>query len=345
MKKTLALIIISQMTVYAGQPESKERTPVDSLPAHISQITQFGQRADWSHGGERILFVEKTFGDVYEIELATGQIRPLTHHYYHEGYTRALYLSTGDILLSGSQGFNSGDPLASRFKTAELWVLSKELNQPPTRLGEYCWEGPAVSRTQLRIAWSANHDHRDLPDGTWQLWTGEIDYREGVPQLINKRMVLDNRNLDHPSVLEPQNFRPPEEKELIVQISSWGELGTEVMGLDLESGSLTNYSQFSSYDEPEGIFPHGTHTLVESNNHIPEDNRGIDIYRLALDGSRRMERLTFFTEQGAYKATNPVVSDDGRYMAFQFARRGDMAGIGRGLLLFDFDAYERRRSQ
>ena len=42
-------------------------------------------------------FIEKTFGDVYEIELKTKITRPLTHHYFHEGYTRALYLSNGDI--------------------------------------------------------------------------------------------------------------------------------------------------------------------------------------------------------------------------------------------------------
>jgi hypothetical protein len=58
-----------------------------------------------------------------------------------------------------------------------------------------------------------------------------------------------------------------------------------------------------------------------------------------------MERLTFFTEHDEFKATNPVVSDDGRFMAFQIARRGDMAGIGRGILIFDFDAYEEYRRQ
>ncbi|MBA7575958.1 hypothetical protein ES708_17794 [subsurface metagenome] len=31
------------------------------LPPHIKQITSFGQRAEWSHDGERILFIEKNF--------------------------------------------------------------------------------------------------------------------------------------------------------------------------------------------------------------------------------------------------------------------------------------------
>ena len=50
--------------------------PADRLPPHIKRITWFGERADFSHDGKRILFVEKTFGDVFEAEIATGVIRP-----------------------------------------------------------------------------------------------------------------------------------------------------------------------------------------------------------------------------------------------------------------------------
>jgi hypothetical protein len=37
-----------------------------------------------------------------------------------------------------------------------------------------------------------------------------------------------------------------------------------------------------------------------------------------------------------YRASNPVVSDDGRYMAFQMGRSGVAAGIGYGIFLYDF---------
>jgi hypothetical protein len=36
------------------------------------------------------------------------------------------------------------------------------------------------------------------------------------------------------------------------------------------------------------------------------------------------------------------MSDDGRFMAFQVAIEGEAAGIGHGILLFDFDKFERR---
>jgi len=54
-------------------------------------------------------------------------------------------------------------------------------------------------------------------------------------------------------------------------------------------------------------------------------------------------KVAFFAEYPGYKASNPVVSDDGRYIAFQVAKRGDMAGVGRGILIFDLKMYERSK--
>ena len=101
------------------------------FPLYIERLTHFGERPDWSPDGKRLLFLEKMYGDVFEIELATGVIRPLTHHYFHNGYTRALYLANGDILLSGSKAFNPEAPHDSRFRTPELWVLNKSLDKTP----------------------------------------------------------------------------------------------------------------------------------------------------------------------------------------------------------------------
>jgi hypothetical protein len=328
-----------------GQPTSEKNvSPVDNLPPHITRLTHFGERADWSGGGKRIMFVEKTFGDVYEIELATKIIRPLTHHYFHEGYTRALYLSNGDILLSGAREFSATDPWPSRNDKAELWVLKKDLSSPPVPLGERCSEGPAVSRRRLRIAWTIDHgDYPDrLPEGTSQIWMADITYEEGTPKLTGKKKILDNRDLRFQAGLETQNFRPPDEREVI--FSAYGYQGTEVMGLNLDTGEVINYSTArEQYDEPEGIFPDGQYTLVECDRHNPKGSQYIDVYKLALDGSGKSERLTFFNDYPDYKASNPVVSDDGRFMAFQFAKVGDPAGVGRGILIYDFSKMGGRR--
>lgn len=324
-------IIFSQFNPKEGQ------NPADNLPEYIIRLTYFGQRADWSHDGKRILFLEKTFGDVYEIEVSTKIIRPITHHYYHEGYTRALYLPNGDILLSGANKFDAEDPLPSRHTEAELWVLDNSLTKPPVPIGEKCSEGPAVSRKKMRIAWTV--DHGDYPErlekGAAQIWMADILYEGDLPKLVNKKLILDNRKLPFKTGLETQNFRPLDESELI--FSAYGYQGTEVMGLDLETGKVTNYSESpNQYDEPEGIFPDGQYTLVECDRQNPKGSQYIDIWKLRLDGSHHLDRITYFNDYPGFKATNPVVSDDGRFMAFQMAKVGDMAGVGRGLFIYDF---------
>lgn len=67
--------------------------PAENLPSHIRRLTHFGQRGNWSHDGKKILFLERTYGDVYELTLETGVIQPVTHHFYHEGFVRANYLT------------------------------------------------------------------------------------------------------------------------------------------------------------------------------------------------------------------------------------------------------------
>ncbi len=311
------------------------RSPLDELPPYIRQVTHFGQRADWSHDGKRILFLERTFGDVFEVAVDTGAIHPMTHHYHHEGYTRALYLANGDILLSGAREFDAKNPWASRSeKNAELWVLKKDLSGPPVPLGEKCMEGPAVSRKNMRIAWTQKK----------QFYLADVVYVDGVAQLANKKQI--KRLTPFKTGYESQNLRPPDEKELI--FSAYGYQGTEVAGVDLETGKVVNYSNApGQYDEPEGIFPDGKHTLVEGNRHLPKaERRGsgrIDIYKLALDGSGKLERITHFASYPDYKSSNPVVSDDGKYMAFQCARRGAKAGVGIGILVFDLKMYERMK--
>jgi Tol biopolymer transport system component len=244
-----------------------------------------------------------------------------------------LYLANGDILLSGARKFDAQKPWDSRSEAnAELWVLKKDLSGPPVPLREKCSEGPAVSRKNMRIAWTQGN----------AMYTGDIVYEAGKPRLSDRKKILDAKDLPFKCGLETQSLRPPDEKELI--FSAYNYQKTEVMGVDLQSGKVTNYSNApEQYDEPEGIFPDGKHTLVECDRHDPKGSAHIDLYKLALDGSGRSERLTFFNDYPGYKASNPVVSDDGRFMAFQFARQSDPAGVGRGILVFDLEMYERTK--
>ncbi len=139
----------------------------DNFPPYIRRLTQFGERADWSHDGQRILFIEKTFGDVFEIEVATGVIRPMTRHYVHKGYARALYLSNGDILLSGSRSFSAENPVEARFRTAELWVLSRALDRPAVPLGGMAL---TLAYSHARVSEHVGEPGREVPSARGRVW-------------------------------------------------------------------------------------------------------------------------------------------------------------------------------
>ena len=331
-----ALVVGISSTVAAPQTGD---SPVDHLPPHIARLTSFGERADWSHDGKKILFLSKTFGDAMEIDVATHAIRNLTAHYPHYGYTRALYLSNGDILLSGPESFDAKKPGEAR-SSCFLYVLDKSLTKPPAPLGALCSEGPAVSRRRMHIAWAQRADQpsSNLPPGSSQIQEADIVYENGMPKLASQRIVLDSGELPFRCTLETQNFRPPDEKELTFSAYKVGGDGCEVCGVDIATKKVTKYTDSpDEYDEPEGIFPDGQSTLVEGDRQNHQGSGHVDLWKLALDGSGQYERLTYFSDYPGYKASNPVVSDDGRFIAFQMAKSGDAAGVGHGIFIFDVE--------
>lgn len=340
-------VLFAMLFGIALLPSAQEQaSPLEHLPSYIQQVTHFGQRADWSHDGERVLFIEKTFGDVFEVHLATGEIKPMTHHFFHEGFVRALYLSNGDILLSGAKNFNAEDPWKSRdARNTELWVLKKDLSGPPVALGIHCKEGPAVSRTNMQIAWSLGST----------IYTGTIGYEKGKAKLLKWTPLFSSAEMPSPVKgwnIETQNFRPGQENELIFYAFG-GNFGyqAEVMGYNIEEKKFINYSKSeNTYDEAEGTFPDGQQILIESNRHRT-DYKGmkefltLDIYLLPLNESGEVERMTYFNDNPNYKASNPVVSDDGKWVAFQYAHVEDKAGIGRGILVLDVEKWHKKKER
>jgi hypothetical protein len=335
---SLQLILIHSVlivTAFAAEKSPPGDNPEEHLAPGMTRVTHFGERADWSHDGHKILFLEKTYGDVFEVDLATKIIRPITHHYYHLGYTRALYLQNGDILLSGPEAFDPKNPHASRVQCF-LYVLDKSLNKPPTALGTKCSEGPAVSRKRMHIAWT--HVSAEYPDematGSSRMLEADIVYEGGQPKLSGQRTIVDSRDLPFKCTMETQNFRQPDERELT--FSAYGHQGTDVCGIDLTSKKVVNYSNApGQYDEPEGVFPDGQFTLVECDRQNHRGSGHVDLWKLKLDGSGQLERLTFFSDYPGYKASNGVISDDGRYLAFQSARATEQAGVGHGIFILD----------
>ena len=68
--------------------------------------------------------MEKSFGDAYEVDVATRVIRLLTH-YAHPGFLRVQYLPNGDYFLIGARTFT--DISTTRSRDQEMWILKARL--------------------------------------------------------------------------------------------------------------------------------------------------------------------------------------------------------------------------
>ena len=185
------------------------------------------------------------------------------------------------------------------------------------------------------VASSRQYPER-VPENVTQIWTAEVRIGDSDASLVNKQLVHEEKWPD--CWLEAQDFRN-RDREVIFSCYQ-PENKSEVMGVDLVTGKVTNYSKTPDvYDEPEGIFPDGEYTLVESDKQNNLGDHYIDIWKLRLDGSGKdFARLTSFSDYPGYKASNPVVSPDGKRMAFQIARSKDAPGMGYGILLLEFEA-------
>jgi Tol biopolymer transport system component len=163
------------------------------------------------------------------------------------------------------------------------------------------------------------------------IYTGDIVEVGGRPRLTNKKEVLRAKAPE--CTLEAQDFRN-NDSELIY--TCYRSPFADVFGIDLNSGKRTTYRKIAGeYNEVEGIFPSGEYALVESSREQAKHNSNyIDIWKLKLEpDSTDFVRMTHWGEYAGYKASNPVVSPDGRTIAFQSARNTDEAGVGYGIFL------------
>jgi len=315
-----------------------------TLSADYQRLTSFGERASWSPDGKRIAFMEKSFGDAYEIDLATRRIRLLTN-YPHAGFLRVQFLPNGDYLLIGARDFTDLD--RTRYYDQEFWLLKSDLSALPVPLGQKVSEGVAISRRSLRIAWA--NDFRTspdaLPEGECAIYVGDIATGTAGPQIANKREVV--RIKGKGCRMEAQDFRDGDRELIYIVYRDTAVVRlADVFGVDLATGRRTTYRQLEEeYNEAEGIFPDGQHVLVESDRgqNNPRGSKTLDIWKLRLQPqSSDFARITRFGDLPGYKATNPVVSPDGASIAFQEGWTTDIAGSGHGLFLLKLPIGSKR---
>lgn len=331
--------------VDANDPEvgTRDGSPLDDLPDNVSALTDFGQRPDWSPDGSKIVFLDASpLGNVWTVDVGTKQTRNVTGSLGESLYSRAYYLSNGDLLLCGP---TSGPqptperPEAGRF-TGVMSVLRAPFDQTPLPLALPCWEGMATSRTSMQIAWNRSdidYTDSDLVDrvvnGITEIWTGEIRFVDGRPVVVDAYKVLDRDTFGSLAVFEVQGFRPPSDDELI--LTAYAYQSGEVIGLDTVNGELRNYSNSTAYEEAEGVDATGSAVYVERDLEYGGIDPGpLDIWRLDLD-THTWERVTYFNRYAPYYASNPTVAPDGSQLAFQLSIDGDTEGQGDGILLLE----------
>lgn len=330
-------VVFGQSAMTVSMPQLQKRKtgdPLQNLPKNIEVLTTFGERADISPDNSKVAFMAKTFGDAMVIDIQTKQLQCLTCNVPAAAFLRVMHLVNGDYLLIGPDHFENA---ATSKREADVWYLNRQKGSTPVKIGLKVNEGIAVSKKSMKLAFT-----RLLPDATQkvsQLVTADLDLSGERPKLVNERIVL--QNADKVCTLEAQDFYDNDARLTFFCYVSNGAF--EAKGLDLRTGTVTNFSNApGSFNEPEGIFPDGVFTAVESDRQCDwlggqRGSANIDIWKLKLDGTgKEMIRLTHFNDYEGGKASNPVVATNGKFMAFQAARSTDPPGVGNGILLYWF---------
>jgi hypothetical protein len=318
--------------------QRKQGNPLDHLPKEMAVITHFGERADISPDNQQIAFMAKSFGDAFVVDLNTKIIHCLTCNVPGSAFLRVMHLSDGNYILIGPERFI--DIHTSRRRDNELWYLSQKSGSKPIRLDQRLNEGAAISKRSLKIAWSETPaQFPEMPSGHSKLVVANLDDSGGLPRLVHRETVYESP--DSSCTIEAQDFYDNDTQMTFTCYEPKGL--ASVMSIDLKTKVVTNMSQASgSYNECEGIFPDGEYTSVEADRQVEDlgGERGshqIDIWKLRLDGTGKdFRRLTYFNDYEGWKASNPVVSTDGKFMAFQIAHAADEAGVGYGIVVLYF---------
>jgi hypothetical protein len=333
--KTALLSALLLSTVYG---QRKAGSPIDVLPRNMEVLTHFGERADFSPDNQRVAFMNKSFGDAFVIDLETRIIRCLTCGVPGAAFLRIMHLSNGDYILIGPEQFK--DIHTSRREDNELWFLSQKPGSKPIRFGNKMSEGAAISKKSLKISWSElPAQFPSMPKDSSKLIVADVDYSGSTPKLTNQKTVYESKDAN--CRIEAQDFYDNDTKMTFTCYEPKGL--ASAMGIDLRTGAVINFSKApGTYNECEGIFPDGKYTCVEGDRQIDKlggdrGSRQIDIYKLRLDGTGKdFVRLTHFNDYEGWKASNPVVTTDGKLMAFQVAHAADEAGVGYGIILLHF---------
>lgn len=324
-------------------PALADATPAPHRFEDATRLSAFGERPAYSPDGKRIAFIGKSYGDAFEIELATGHVRNLTVQFPHQGFLRVQYLPNGDYLLTGPRRHAGAN---SRI-AAEMWLLDRGLAKGLQPLGEHLFEGIAISRSRGFIGWTAFDPPLALKPGqNWmdmlgtspmKMFVADIIYDRGVPKIANKRQIMKELPPGCKGFAEPQDFRDGD-RELVFYCGDTNPEGahlTNTLGYRIESGTYITYRRRpDEYNEAEGIAPDGSWAAVECAKPTGPGLPPLDICKLEMKPDGKLDPLIVATQPDSMRSiSNPVVSPDGKWVTFQMSERGT-GEIGEGMGIY-----------
>lgn len=321
--------------------------PAQAQPITLEQARQlsaFGERPAFSPDGRRVAFLDKAYGNAFEIELSSGRVRSLTGHLPHQGIVRIQYLSNGDYLISAPRvhvGANSRIAL-------ELFVLDRRLRGGLQPLDQNVFEGVAIGPNDT-IVWQQLPAGRTLgANESWMMafvrerfehYSGRVVYEGGRPRIAD-RTAITVTPPEGCGFWEVQDFRDHGD-EIVFTCAGVGpgiapgprRMG--VYGANLRTGQTIPYIPLGAdYVEVEGVAPDGSWATVECSS-AEGGLPALNICRLELTPNGAVTPLIHGTQPNSPRGvSNSVVSPDGRWVAFQ---RSDVGvgepGAGQGVYL------------
>lgn len=288
-------------------------------PIELSSGAHIEEGPYWTVDGEKVVLVNNLQG--WEYDVATGAERCLTCDFAEPVEVHRFYqMADGSYIMSGPS--NEIEELGQQVHEAltrtmgdELWWMPADLSTPPIPLGSRVFEGFAVSRDNMKIAWSnspvqgeiINPSSTGLTDAAnmaFSVYVADLAVNNNVASLENIKTVYQTLTY----FIEVQDFLPCEdrlavstywsaEKRLtpsdpvgVAQffIESGGyinvlDIDAEAWTIDIASGEIVNQSQApDTYDEFEGVHPSGVFSTVETTQN--EAGFGIGLLEFDTDG-------------------------------------------------------------
>jgi hypothetical protein len=324
--------------------QSNDSSPLSRVPAGVPiKVSAFGERPVFSPNGQKLAFMSKSYGDVFELDFGTGEISLVTG-FPHAGLLRAHYLVNGDLFLIGAKYFDETfDTWTTRTNDQEMWIY-RPGSEAPVPLNNTISEGITLSYTSNLAAWAENFESTpdSIPANESVIYLSEILYDEDDnPSLGDKREIVRGNLPD--CQLEPQDFIN-NDTELLYNCYIVTDAGvrTHILKINLETNETETVVPFfeDEFNEGENVARDSSFFLVESNRDTPalEDSgdRLIDTWKVSLlDGPpyENWERLTFLAQDSVSKTGNPVLSPDGKTIAYSLGRIGTDPGEGFGIYI------------